>query len=64
VPRVTVEAEWHLHGKSAGPKRNRKMLMAYPNARVIGFPMGESRGTRGCMKMAEGFGMRVVEYEL
>jgi hypothetical protein len=64
IPCVTVEAEWHLHGKSAGPKRNRKMLLAYPDARVIGFPMGESRGTRGCLKMAREFGMRVVEYGL
>jgi hypothetical protein len=64
IPCETVFAEWSLHGKSAGPKRNRKMLLAYPDARVIAFPLGESRGTRGCMKLAEGFGMRVVEYGL
>lgn len=60
----TVEAEWHIHGKSAGPKRNRKMLTDYPDARVLGFPMGESRGTRNCMKQARDLGMNVVEYGL
>jgi hypothetical protein len=64
IPCVEVLAEWSLHGKSAGPKRNRKMLLAYPSARVIAFPKSESRGTRGCMKLAEGFGMKVVVYEL
>jgi hypothetical protein len=56
---ITVEAQWSLYGKSAGMKRNRKMLDMYPNAEVFGFPMGASPGTRGCLAEAQKRMMRV-----
>jgi hypothetical protein len=52
-------AAWDLHGKSAGPLRNRLMLLGPPPADlVIAFPGG--RGTANCVAQAEGLGVRVV----
>lgn len=47
---VTIEADWANHGKSAGPKRNLRMLKAYPNAVVLAFPGG--KGTQNCIDTA------------
>jgi hypothetical protein len=62
VPCVTVPAEWSLHGKSAGPKRNIEMLNRFPEARVIAFPMPDSIGTLHCMEQARKRKMRVFNY--
>ena len=35
----------------AGPKRNKQMVDSKPDI-VLAFPLGESKGTRGTMKMA------------
>jgi hypothetical protein len=61
-----VPADWYPNGRydrSAGPRRNREMLDMFPEARIIGFPIGESRGTRGCMAEAKKRGMQVTVYE-
>ncbi len=60
---VIVPAEWDLYGKAAGMRRNRKMLDMYPKAHVLGFPLGRSPGTRGCLAEAKKRGMpyRVTE---
>lgn len=66
---VTVyRADWAKHGKAAGPIRNRVMLewlstlrLEKHETRVIAAPLGDSRGTRGCMKMAREMGFDVVE---
>lgn len=42
---TVVEAEWEKFGKAAGVLRNQKMLELEPDF-VIGFMIGESRGTR------------------
>lgn len=55
-------ADWKKHGKFAGPKRNKEMVDAGADV-VLAFPMGESRGTRGCMKIAEEAGLPVKDYE-
>jgi hypothetical protein len=58
-----VDAQWDLYGKAAGMRRNREMLGMFPDAWVIAFPIGESRGTRGCIAEARKRGMVVVVYE-
>ncbi|TDB90944.1 DUF2493 domain-containing protein [Actinomadura sp. KC216] len=54
-------AEWSKYGKPAGMIRNKEMVNAHLDADyVLGFPLGESRGTRGCMKYAREMGLTVV----
>lgn len=62
---VTLRARWRPDGtldRSAGPRRNLRMLKAYPGATVLAFPLGASPGTRGCIELARGLGMKVVVY--
>lgn len=62
VPRFPMPANWYVNGKldrSQGPKRNIRMLEAYPNAVVIAFPGG--KGTKNCMEEALARGHRVLE---
>lgn len=47
---ITIEANWNLHGRFAGPKRNIEMLEMYPTAIVVAFPGG--KGTENCIKEA------------
>ena len=55
-------AEWHLHGKRAGPIRNRQMLGAGGGADlVIAFPGG--RGTAHCVSEARRRGIPVREVQ-
>lgn len=60
---VTFYADWNTHGKAAGMIRNREMLDAYPEALVLAFPLGESRGTRGCIAEARKRGITVKVFE-
>ncbi|WP_218040227.1 DUF2493 domain-containing protein [Actinomadura sp. WMMB 499] len=54
-------AQWELHGKAAGPIRNQQMVDENLDADyVLAFPLGESRGTRGCMEYARKEGLTVV----
>lgn len=55
-------ANWSLHGKAAGPKRNQKMVDLGADI-VLAFPKGTSKGTRNCIKAAEKAGLRVKVYE-
>lgn len=50
-------ANWTMHGKSAGFKRNRQMAV-YADA-LIAFPLGKSSGTRDMIKQARGLGLTV-----
>jgi hypothetical protein len=56
-------ADWERWGKSAGPRRNQEMVDLGADL-VLAFPKGASRGTRGCLKMAQEAGLKVVVYEL
>jgi len=56
---VTINADWDIFGKSAGPRRNMKMLKSYPNAIVVAFKGGS--GTRNCVEMAKKLAMKVIE---
>jgi hypothetical protein len=58
------KADWSHLGMAAGPRRNRAMLDAYPDALVLAFPMGESKGTRQCIAAARDRGMRVIVFEM
>jgi hypothetical protein len=55
-------ALWEKHGKAAGPIRNQEMVDAGADV-CLAFPMGESRGTRDCMRRAEAAGIPVINYE-
>lgn len=61
--RATYHAQWDHYGKSAGPRRNREMLEAYPDALVLAFPSGASPGTRNCIKQALALGHTVRIFE-
>lgn len=51
---------------AAGPRRNKIMVDTLDPTidYVIGFPQGESRGTRGCLKLAKARGIQVATIEL
>ena len=57
-------ANWRAHGRLAGPVRNRAMVAAGADL-CLAFPLGESKGTRGCMREAARAGIptRVIEKE-
>lgn len=60
LPVIAVPAEWELHGKSAGPIRNRKMLDMEPEL-VIAFhsDLSKSRGTADTVREARKRGIPV-----
>lgn len=53
-------ADWEQHGKAAGHIRNHHMVGLGADL-CLAFPLGESRGTRGCMAAARKAGIRVKE---
>ena len=55
------DADWDRYGRAAGPIRNQEMVDAGADI-CLAFPLGESRGTRGCMKMAEDAGIEVANF--
>ncbi len=58
VPWRAYPAAWKSEGKSAGPKRNQRMLDEAKPHLVIAFPGG--RGTADMVKKAEAAGVPVV----
>lgn len=64
----TVEAyaaNWFLHGNSAGPIRNQRMVDLRPAADIcIGAPLGASPGSRDCMARARKSGILVRDITL
>jgi hypothetical protein len=61
-PCEQFEADWNLHGKSAGPIRNRQMA-EYADA-LIAFWDGKSQGTRHMIQMAQthDLDIRIINY--
>ena len=54
-------ADWEKHGKAAGPIRNQEMVDLGADI-CLAFPLGESRGTRDCMRRAEEAGIPVYNF--
>lgn len=52
--------DWDGHGKGAALHRNQDMLVRYPGARLLAFPVPDSRGTLHTMREAEKMGMTVI----
>jgi YspA, cpYpsA-related SLOG family len=52
-------ADWDRYGRAAGPIRNQEMADRGADL-CFGFPLGESRGTRDCMRRAEAAGIFVT----
>lgn len=60
--RVEVHpADWPRHGKAAGHRRNAEMVALGADV-CLAFPLGESRGTRDCVRRARDAGIPVVEH--
>lgn len=53
--------DWNTHGKAAAILRNQDMVDTKPDI-CLAFPVGESRGTRDCMRRAEKAGIKVINY--
>lgn len=62
VKTLTFNPLWEEHGKSAGPKRNQKMLDEGKPDLVVAFPGG--RGTADMIARAEAAAVKVVQYGL
>ncbi len=60
VPVEVFPANWSLHGKSAGPIRNREMSQA--SEALIALHDGTSRGTKNMIEEATKKGLRVFVY--
>lgn len=59
VPWMEFRADWHRHGKAAGPIRNQKMLDEGKPDLVVAFPGG--RGTDDMVQRAKAAGLPVKE---
>jgi predicted Rossmann fold nucleotide-binding protein DprA/Smf involved in DNA uptake len=61
---VVVPADWSKYGKSAGPKRNQKMLDDYNIDRVVAFPAEnvDSKGTWDTISRAQKAGKIISIY--
>lgn len=55
-------ADWARFGRSGGPQRNADMVRLGAH-KVLGFPLGRSPGTRGCLALAKRAGIQVVVHE-
>lgn len=56
---VAVPADWKTYGKSAGPRRNQKMLDEHGPTLVLAFPLSDSRGTWDMVRRARAAGVEV-----
>lgn len=56
-------ADWDTYGHAAGPIRNAKMVALGADV-CVAYPLGNSRGTRGCMALADAAGIEVLDRNL
>ncbi len=61
VPFHEIKADWAKYGRAAGPRRNADLVAATDI--LIAFPVGESKGTRGCIQLAKKAAKRVFVFE-
>jgi hypothetical protein len=59
VPVEPYKANWKLHGKAAGPKRNQRMIDEGKPDRAVSFPGG--RGTADMVKRIQAAGIKLME---
>jgi len=59
IPVETYEAEWARYGRSAGPRRNIRMLTEGKPDQVIAFPGGN--GTVNMVRLARNMSIPVME---
>jgi YspA, cpYpsA-related SLOG family len=57
----TFDADWHAHGRAAGPLRNQRMLDEGQPDLVVAFPGG--RGTADMVRQARARGITVHEFQ-
>ena len=65
-PLKIFPAEWDKYGKAAGPIRNEQMAKYAAEADMgilIAFPIGESKGTRNMIKLAQQYGLEICVIE-
>lgn len=62
IPIVRFPANWNLHGRAAGPKRNSEMAM-YADA-LIAIHHNGSRGTANMIMKAKSNGLKVFVVDL
>jgi hypothetical protein len=58
-PVPCTSEEWARYGRSAGHRRNARMIRRRAYVGCVAFPFGLSAGTRGCMAAAADAGIRV-----
>lgn len=58
IPVRTFEAEWDIHGKAAGPIRNKRMLDEGKPDLVVAFEGG--KGTANMLKQATAAGVKIL----
>ncbi len=49
IPFHEIDADWKKFGRAAGPIRNKQLVEFSDGA--LAFPLGLSKGTRGCVKL-------------
>lgn len=59
IPVHVFRADWHKHGRAAGPLRNQRMLDEGKPDLVLAFPGG--RGTADMVRRAKAAGVTVME---
>lgn len=59
IPFITVPAQWKLHGRGAGPRRNTAMLNYWNPEEVIGF--GDTTGTLHMLSISKMAGLPVKQ---
>lgn len=59
IPVSRFDALWDVHGKRAGPIRNRQMLVEGHPDLVVAFLAPDSRGTKNMIEQAEKAGVPV-----
>lgn len=63
LPVEQYPADWNKYGKSAGYIRNKQMLEEGKPDLVVAFPIGESRGTRNMISLAEKANIKTIIVE-
>lgn len=61
VPYIGVPAQWSIHGRSAGPIRNRSLDDQWQPDYLIAFPGG--RGTQSAIEIAQKRGIPVIQID-